>query len=78
MKFSAIKTQEHSRTNVLRRNSSAPFEEEMKEMPGVHLGDINIFRMGTRAEKQFTTQTITEICTKIDIGKNLFVLLGNF
>lgn len=78
MKFSAIKTQEHSRTNVLRRNSSAPFEEEMKEMPGVHVGDVNIFRMGTRAEKQFTTQTITEICTEIDIGKNLFVLLRNF
>lgn len=47
-------------------------------MPGVHLGDMNIFRMGTRAEKQFTTQTITEVCTEIDIGKNLFVLLGNF
>lgn len=70
-----IKTQEHSRTSVLRRNSSAPFEGGMKKMPGVHLGDMNIFRMGTRAEK---TQTITEICTEIDIGKNLFVLLGNF
>lgn len=47
-------------------------------MPGVHLGEMNIFRISSRAEKQFTTQTITEMCTETDIGQNLFVLLGNF
>lgn len=70
MDFSAIRTQEHSRINMPRRNgSSVPNEGGMEQGPGGHLGDRNVFSLGTRAENHFTIQRITEICIKIDTGQ---------